>query len=76
MTADPDPRHKLTQNMQERQTQVLALPAKAEGRDRDTEGISKSLWNLPDLRAKIHKDPRCWWRFHAGFGDTDPFQTC
>lgn len=29
----------LTQNKQDRQTQVLALPARAEGSDRETEGI-------------------------------------
>lgn len=33
----------LTQNMQERQTQVLALPARAEGRFRETEGILRKV---------------------------------
>lgn len=40
-----DPR--LTQNMQDRQTQVRARPASAAGKLRDTEGITRSRWRLP-----------------------------
>lgn len=57
--------------MQERQTQVLALPARAEGRDRDTEGILKKKTKVP-LKVEIQGIPRNSCRFHAGFGDTDP----
>ncbi|KAK1876624.1 Signal transducer and activator of transcription 3.1 [Dissostichus eleginoides] len=38
--------------MQERQTQVLALPARAEGRDRETEGILGKKKGSPGSRKR------------------------
>lgn len=73
----------LTQNMQERQTHVLALPARAEGRDRETEGILKKKYTkyVPPLGSsglteEIRSNSRNSHRLCAGFGDTEPCQTC
>lgn len=56
--------------MHERQTQVLAVPARAEGSDRETEGILTALW--AEIQG-MSKNSR-W--FHAGPADVDPCQTC
>lgn len=56
--------------MQERQTQVLALPARAEGSDRDTEGILRSAFSR--LTVGIHGIPRNSQRFHVDLGCVDP----
>lgn len=45
---------RLTQNMQDRQTQVRARPASAAGKLRDTEGITRSRWRLP-LHWILHR---------------------
>ena len=65
----PYPRF-LTQNMQERQTQVLALPARAEGRDRDTEGIlrknkSATQGRNPRYSQKFLPVPCRLWRHRS-----------
>lgn len=69
--------------MQERQTQVLALPARAEGRGRDTEGILEKEKKKEDVppegspaltAAEIHDIPRNSRRFGVVSGDTDPCQ--
>lgn len=57
--------------MQERQTQVLALPA----RFRETEGILRKV-RLCRLTAEIHSVPRNSRHLRAGGGDTDPCQMC
>lgn len=67
----------LTQNMQERQTQVRALPARAEGSDRETEGMpffffKASKKKLSKLTARIHNVPRNSLRFHTNPASTDP----
>lgn len=63
--------------MQERQTQVLALPARAEGIGRDTEGILRKRCHsrgLPSLTAEIHSIPRNSRQFHTG--RINPCQKC
>lgn len=47
----------LTQNMQERQTQVLALPARVDGSDRDTEGILGSAFLASQRETVIPEIP-------------------
>lgn len=57
--------------MQDRQTQVLALPARAEGNDKETEGILKEK-KTPPVRTEIHGIPRN--SLHSGLGDSYPCQ--